>query len=192
MLKCTQHRLNMLLYDLTKQWDIQHLQTNICSHHHDHINIYLRGHPGEKPPPPEKATWQCKSKHKCIDFYPWQEVTPLERPFFWWKRVASQEGFQMTNCFTMFISSFSQIDQWLHITNACTFDLINWTNAGKSKNYNDATLNNNRLELIEQCVVKMKTFFVVIFQKTNKQKRSLTRHFVFLKKLSGFGFSKGW
>ena len=78
----------------------------------------------------------------------------------------------------MFISSFTQTDQWLHIINACTFDLINWTNAGKLKNYNDATLNNNRLGLIEQSVVKTKAFFVVIFQKTNKQKRSLTRQFV--------------
>ena len=43
------------------------------------------------------------------------------------------------------------------------------------------TLNNNMLELIEQCVVKTKAFFVVIFQKTNKQKRK----FVFLRKLSG-------
>ena len=40
------------------------------------------------------------------------------------------------------------------------------------------TLNNNMLELIEQCVVKTKAFFVVIFQKTNKQKRK----FVFLRK----------
>ena len=31
--------------------------------------------------PSGKATWQCKSKHKCIDFYPWREATPLEMPY---------------------------------------------------------------------------------------------------------------
>ena len=36
------------------------------------------------------------------------------------------------------------------------------------------------MERNEQCVVKTTIFFVAIFQKTNKQKHSLTRKFVFL------------
>ena len=93
----------------------------------------------------------------------------------------------MTNCFTKDVYKLIYTNRSVirNLINACTFDLINWTNAGKLKNYNDATLNNNRLGLIEQSVVKTKAFFVVIFQKTNKQKRLLTRQFVFLRKLSG-------
>ena len=45
-----------------------------------------RGHP------PWKGTWQCKSKHKCIYFYPGQEATPLERPLFWCKRGGLTRG----------------------------------------------------------------------------------------------------
>ena len=47
------------------------------------ISIFnYSGTPFERPPwweatPSGKATWQCKSKHKCIDFYPWREVTFL-------------------------------------------------------------------------------------------------------------------
>ena len=48
------------------------------------------------------------------------------------------------------------------------------------KNYSDATYNYNRMERNEQCVVKTTISFVAIFQKTNKQKHSLTRKFVFL------------
>ena len=38
----------------------------------------------ERPPwqlinPTGKATWLCKSKHKCIDIYPWREATHIER-----------------------------------------------------------------------------------------------------------------
>ena len=40
----------------------------------------MRGHPSGK------ATWQCKSKHKGIDIYPWREATPLERPLLLCKR----------------------------------------------------------------------------------------------------------
>ena len=45
------------------------------------INSYMMysGTPFERPPwrPSGKATYQCKSKHKCIDFYPWREDTFL-------------------------------------------------------------------------------------------------------------------
>ena len=56
------------------------------------------GTPFERPPwweatPSGKATWQCKSKHKCIDFYPWREATLLKGHFSDAKGVASQEGF---------------------------------------------------------------------------------------------------
>ena len=51
----------------------------------------------ERPPwreatPSGKATWQCKSKHKCIDFYPLREATPLDRQFFWHKRGGLTRG----------------------------------------------------------------------------------------------------
>ena len=44
------------------------------------------------------ATWQCKSKDKWIDFYPWGpwwEVSPLERPLFWCKRGGLTRGFSL-------------------------------------------------------------------------------------------------
>ena len=43
-------------------------------------------------------TMYRKSKHRYIDFYPWREATPLERPLFWCKNggltrgVPSQHG----------------------------------------------------------------------------------------------------
>ena len=42
--------------------------------------------------PSEKATYQCKSKHKCIDFYSWQEATPIERSFLLCKRGGLTRG----------------------------------------------------------------------------------------------------
>ena len=53
-----------------------------------------RGHPSGK------ATWQCKSKHKCIDFYPWREATPLERPLFWCKRGGLTRGVPLYTLFS--------------------------------------------------------------------------------------------
>ena len=52
---------------------------------------WYRGTPFERPPwreatPSGKANWQCKSKHKCIDFHPLREATPIERPLFWCKK----------------------------------------------------------------------------------------------------------
>ena len=60
------------------------------------ITIYS-GTPFERPPwreatPSGKATWQCKSKLKCIDFYPWREATPLEKPLFWCKQGGLTRG----------------------------------------------------------------------------------------------------
>ena len=59
--------------------------------------VQYSGNPFERPPwweatPSGKATWQCKSIHKCIDFYPWREATPLERPLFWCKRGGLTRG----------------------------------------------------------------------------------------------------
>ena len=55
------------------------------------------GTPFERPPwweanPSGEATWDCKSKHKCIDFYPWREAIPLERPLFWYKWWLDKRG----------------------------------------------------------------------------------------------------
>ena len=48
--------------------------------------IFYSGASFERPPWQEvnhslKAIWQCKSQHKCIDYYPWWEANPLERPY---------------------------------------------------------------------------------------------------------------
>ena len=48
--------------------------------------------------PSRKATSQCKSKHKCIVFYPWQEVTPLVRPLFGCKRGGLTRGVPLYAC----------------------------------------------------------------------------------------------
>ena len=42
--------------------------------------------------PSGKATRHFKSKHKCIDFYPWRETTPLERLHFCCKRGGLTRG----------------------------------------------------------------------------------------------------
>ena len=52
-----------------------------CKSKHKCIDFY----PWREATPSWKATWRCKSKHKCIDFYPWREAIPLERPLFWCK-----------------------------------------------------------------------------------------------------------
>ena len=59
--------------------------------------VLYSGTPFERSPwweasPSGKATWQCKYKHKCINFYTWWETTPLERPFFWCKRGGLTRG----------------------------------------------------------------------------------------------------
>ena len=64
-----------------------------CMHR---IETYI-GTPFERPPwqeanPSGEATLQCKSKHKCIDFYPWREATRLEGPLFWCKRGVLTRG----------------------------------------------------------------------------------------------------
>ena len=56
------------------------------------IIFLLQWNPFWEAAPSGKATWRCKSKHKCTDFYPWQEATPLERPLFWCKRGGLTRG----------------------------------------------------------------------------------------------------
>ena len=53
--------------------------------------LHVQWNPFETTPwreanPSGEATWLCKSKQNCINFYPWQEVTLLQRPLFWCKR----------------------------------------------------------------------------------------------------------
>ena len=61
------------------------------------LSLGYSGTPFERSPWPEakpsvKAKWQCQSKHECIDFSPWQEATPLERPHFQHKRGGLTRG----------------------------------------------------------------------------------------------------
>ena len=96
----------------------------------DHRNVCQQtkysGTPFERPPwreatPSEKATQQCKSKHKCMDFYPWWEATPLERPLFWCKRGGLTRGVPLY----MHHSAPQCFDQGYQIINALNFTISN-------------------------------------------------------------------
>ena len=61
------------------------------------LSLLYSGAPFERPPrrevtPSGKATWQCKSKHNCMDFFPWWKATLLERPLFWCKQGGLTRG----------------------------------------------------------------------------------------------------
>ena len=84
------------LHDRPFSWPL-YLAPEIRREANDNAKKKYSGTPFERPPwweatPSGKATWQCKSKHKCIDFYPWREATPLERPLFWCKRGGLTRG----------------------------------------------------------------------------------------------------
>ena len=66
------------------------LALTICT-----VKPLLRGHPDERPSPLERPLDNVNLNildSKCIDFYPWQEATPLERPLFWCKRGGLTRG----------------------------------------------------------------------------------------------------
>ena len=54
----------------------------VCVNSMHTVEPLLRGHHDESPTPVERPI-DTKAKHKCIDFYPCLEATPLERPLFW-------------------------------------------------------------------------------------------------------------
>ena len=56
------------------------------------IKIRFERPPWRKGTPSERATGQCKSKHKCIYFYPWREAFPIEGPHFRCKRSGLTRG----------------------------------------------------------------------------------------------------
>ena len=76
--------------------------------------------PFERPPwqeasPSGEATWQCKSKNKCIDFYPWWEATPLERPPFWFNRGGLTRGVPLYSVMCHFVGNFSLFHSHMEI-----------------------------------------------------------------------------
>ena len=69
--------------------------------------LLYSGTPFERPlwreaNPSGKATWQWKSKHKYIDFYPWQEATLLERPLFGCKMGGLTRGVSLYTSWQIF------------------------------------------------------------------------------------------
>ena len=78
----------------------------------DTAELLLRGHPNERATFKEKITWHCKSDHKCIDFYPCREGTPLERPLFWWKRGGCTGGVPLDYARTYDVA-ITNLNHWL-------------------------------------------------------------------------------
>ena len=78
--------------------------------------------------PSRKATSQCKSKPKCIDFWPWQVATPLVRLLFGYKRGGLTRGVPLYACANSDCAFFRPVCKQTKWQSAVTQDrkIVRW------------------------------------------------------------------